>query len=87
MNDNQISPDTTQVQAVADKMIPEGSKSQPPLTGGEKEELRVVFPTPLELSPDQETRMVDYAMSRIDSLEKELGLPLQLVWGGRGHDR
>ena len=88
MNDNQISPDTTQVQAVADKMIPEGSKSQPPLTGGEKEELRVVFPTPLELSPDQETRMVDYAMSRIDSLEKELGRDVtsHSNWYGEGED-
>ena len=29
MNDNQISPDTTQVQAVADKVIPEGSQEGP----------------------------------------------------------
>jgi len=76
----------SQVKAVADNLFP--SPKDPTVGGGEKDKPKVVFDTPLQLSSEQEKRMVEYAMGRIQSLEKELGRTdtSQANWYGRGED-
>jgi len=87
MSDQQ-STSTSQVQAVADKVIPEGVNTQAPQEIGEKEDLKVVFPSPLALTPEQEIKMVDFALNRIQELEHELGRvsTSQANWYGHGED-
>ena len=72
MKPNSESSSKNQVQAVADKLIPMNSPMKNP-EGGEKEEPKVVFDSPLRLTAEQERRMIDHAINRIDSLEKDLG--------------
>lgn len=64
-------PSRNQVRAVADKLIP---KNIPyPDGGGSKDKPKVIFDTPLKLTTEQENRMVEHAMARMEKLEHELG--------------
>ena len=74
-----------QVQAVADQIAPKRPLAN---EGGEKERPKVVFDTPLQLTAEQETRMVEHAMQRILTLENELGRDStsHASWYGRGEN-
>jgi hypothetical protein len=78
-------PKINQVQAVAEKLgAPHVS---PTIEGGDT--ARVVFDTPLKLSAEQETRMVDHALARIATLEDELGRKTtsHASWYGNGQNQ
>lgn len=69
-NSSDTSP-KSQVQVVAEKMV-----TAKPIDGigtKGKANTKVVFPSALELTEDQEKALVDHALGRIDALEKELG--------------
>ena len=71
MNTSEDTSPKTQVQVVAEQMI-----TAKPISGVGKnynDETKVVFPSPLELTLEQEKKLVDHAMLRIDDLEKQLG--------------
>jgi hypothetical protein len=64
----------SQVESVSENMDKAiSSKQKPRKLGAENEETKVVFETPLRLTPAQESRMVNHAIARIETLEKELG--------------
>ena len=74
----------SQVQAIADKLAP---KPIAP-SGGEKEKPRVIFESPLRLTAEQENRMMDHALMRLENLEHDLGrnTTSHANWYGRGED-
>jgi hypothetical protein len=76
----------SQVQVVAEKM----ATAKPLKNAGNKKgrNTKVVFPSPLELTEEQEQKMVDHALQRITSLEKELGRnnTAQHSWYGGGEN-
>lgn len=84
--DSQSGPQS-QVKAVAEKIIPVGTPA-PDTQDGEREKPKVVFDTPLQLSAEQEHRMVEHALQRIETLETELGRKStsHANWYGRGED-
>jgi len=71
MSDSENTSPKSQVQVVAEKM----ATTKPITSIGKKgkNNTKVVFPSPLELTEDQERKLVDHALLRIDSLEKDLG--------------
>lgn len=71
MDNSADSPSKSQVQVVAEQMAT--SKPLEGIGNNAKNNTKVVFPSPLELTEEQEKKMVDHALNRINSLEKELG--------------
>lgn len=80
-------PQKSQVQAVADQLISDSFKSSQSEAG--KEKPSVVFPSPLQLTYEQERRMVEHAEKRIRVIEKQLGRDVtsHANWYGEGEDQ
>ena len=81
---NSDNPKANQVQAIADKLGVKPSLSE---KGGEKP--KVVFKTPLKLTYEQENKMIEHALTRITTLEDELGrlTTSHSNWYGNGQNQ
>jgi hypothetical protein len=87
MSEEQSEGAKSQVKAVAELVVPKAPPSPQP-EGANKEKPKVVFDTPLALTAEQETRMIDHALGRIENLEHELGRDTtsHANWYGKGMD-